>query len=92
MSTRVDDLWFEDGSLILKAEEKLFRIPKYLLAARSTFFKDMLSFPPLPDGEVELMDGIPFVILPDSAKDVEVFLRAIMDSKYVGIASICLAS
>jgi hypothetical protein len=85
MSTRVDDLWFEDGSLVIKAEEKLFRISKCLLAARSTVFKDMLSLPPIPDGEMELIDGTPVVILPDSAKDVEVFLRAIMDSRYVAL-------
>ena len=83
MSTRVDDLWFEDGSLIIKAEEKLFRVSKCLLAARSIVFKDMLSFPPVPDGEMELIDGIPVVTLSDSAKDVEVFLRAILDSRYV---------
>jgi hypothetical protein len=83
MSTRVDDLWFEDGSLVIKAEEKLFRISKCLLAARSTIFKDMLSFPPVPDDEMELIDGIHCVTLPDSAKDVEVFLRAILDSRYV---------
>ncbi|KAJ7200895.1 hypothetical protein GGX14DRAFT_571906 [Mycena pura] len=82
MSTRVDDLWFEDGSLVIKAEEKLFRISKCLLAARSTIFKDMLSFPPVPDGEMELIDGIPVVTLSDSAKDVEVFLRAIFDSSF----------
>ncbi|KAJ7197667.1 hypothetical protein GGX14DRAFT_574140 [Mycena pura] len=82
MSTRVDDLWFEDGSLLIKAEEKLFRVSKCLLAVRSMVFKDMLSLPPMPDGEMELIDGIPVVTLPDSAKDVEVFLRAIIDSSF----------
>lgn len=62
MSTRIDDLWFEDGSLVIKAEEKLFRISKCLLAARSTVFTDMLSLPAVPDGEMELIDGIPVVI------------------------------
>ena len=90
MSTRVDDLWFADGSLVIRAETKIFRVYKGLLAARSTFFKNMISRPPVPDSEMELIDGIPVqvVTLPDTAEDVTVFLRALMDSRYVGIVSI----
>ncbi|KAJ7195193.1 hypothetical protein GGX14DRAFT_404110 [Mycena pura] len=82
MYTRVHGLWFEDGGLIIKAESTIFRISKCLLAARSTFFSDMIILPPLPESDMELIDGIPVVTLPDPAKDVEVFLRAIIDSSY----------
>lgn len=88
MSTRVNDLWFDDGSLVVKAQGKIFRISKCLLAARSIVFKQIFSMPPLPDNEMELIEGVPVVTLPDPADDVEVFLRAIMDSRYVGIVSI----
>jgi hypothetical protein len=92
MYTRVHGLWFEDGGLIIKAESTIFRISKCLLAARSTFFSDMIILPPLPESDMELIDGIPVVTLPDPAKDVEVFLRAIVDSRYIGIVSISLTS
>ncbi|KAF8193257.1 hypothetical protein K438DRAFT_2017820 [Mycena galopus ATCC 62051] len=66
--TRVDDLWFFDGSLVIKTEKKIFRVSKAHLAARST-------------GD-ELIDGIPVVVLHDAAEEVEVFLRAVFDSSY----------
>ncbi|KAJ7201770.1 hypothetical protein B0H12DRAFT_527000 [Mycena haematopus] len=43
--TRVDGLWFSDGSLVVRAETALFRISGAILAARSSVFRDMLSFP-----------------------------------------------
>ncbi|KAJ7799176.1 hypothetical protein B0H14DRAFT_2388215 [Mycena olivaceomarginata] len=42
---RVPELWFEDDNLILHAENTVFRISKGVLAARSSVFGDMLSFP-----------------------------------------------
>ncbi|KAF8193261.1 hypothetical protein K438DRAFT_1589597 [Mycena galopus ATCC 62051] len=80
--TRVEDLWFFDGSLVIKAGAKLFRVYKAQLAARSTVFKAMIeSGIPENQGD-ELIDGIPVVVLHDAAEDVEVFLRAIFDSSY----------
>jgi hypothetical protein len=90
MYTRVDDLWFSDGSIIIKAESTIFRISKCLLAARSTVFNDMITLPPPAESEMELIDGIYVVTLPDSAEDVEVFIRAIVDSRCVGIMPISL--
>ncbi|KAJ6477830.1 hypothetical protein C8R47DRAFT_1219735 [Mycena vitilis] len=46
--TRVASLWFEDDNLILRAESSLFRVSKGVLAARSSVFRDMLSFPVPP--------------------------------------------
>ncbi|KAJ7857819.1 hypothetical protein B0H14DRAFT_2578181 [Mycena olivaceomarginata] len=42
---RVPELWFEDDNLILHAENTVFRVSKGVLAARSSVFRDMLSFP-----------------------------------------------
>ncbi|KAJ7754638.1 hypothetical protein DFH07DRAFT_1061197 [Mycena maculata] len=79
---RVDDLWFSDGSLVVRAENKAFRVSGALLAARSTVFQDMLSFPQPSAGasEIESLDEIPIVELHDPASEVEPFLRAIFDS------------
>ncbi|KAJ6478168.1 hypothetical protein C8R47DRAFT_1219705 [Mycena vitilis] len=46
--TRVASLWFEDDNLIVRAESSLFRVSKGVLAARSSVFRDILSFPVPP--------------------------------------------
>ncbi|KAJ6460070.1 hypothetical protein C8R47DRAFT_1027932 [Mycena vitilis] len=74
--TRAEGLWFEDCGLIIQADTTLFRISRDFLAAQSTIFKDMLSLPPPSDAE--MMDGCPFVLLPDEAEDVTVFFKALL--------------
>jgi hypothetical protein len=76
--TRVKDLWFPDGSLVVQAEQSLFRISGGILAARSSVFADMLAFTQPPDAET--IDGCPVVKLPDRAEDLTCFFRAIFDS------------
>ncbi|KAJ7753392.1 hypothetical protein DFH07DRAFT_513347 [Mycena maculata] len=78
--TRVESLWFSDGSLVLQAENSLFRVSGAVLAARSPVFKDMLAFPQPADAET--IDGCPVVRLPDSATEVTHFLRALFDSSF----------
>ncbi|KAF7326808.1 hypothetical protein MSAN_02496200 [Mycena sanguinolenta] len=77
---RIPELWFDDGNIILQAGNSQFRVYRGILAARSTVFQDMLSLPQPPDSE--LVDGCPTVRLPDSERDVTVFLRAIFDSSF----------
>jgi hypothetical protein len=85
--TRVHDLWFSDGSLVVRAENSIFRVSGVVLAARSSVFQDMLSFPQpgLGQTEVESIDGVPIVVLYDLAVEVEPFLRAIYDSRCVSL-------
>lgn len=75
--THVEDLWFSNDTLVIKAGAKIFKVSKSLLAARSTVFRDMVEFPQPADGDTKLIDGSPVVSLQHSADDVEVFLRAI---------------
>ncbi|KAJ7766188.1 hypothetical protein B0H16DRAFT_1882998 [Mycena metata] len=84
---QADGLWFPADVIILRAEGIIFRVPKSILGARSVVFQGMFELPqPAADGDAgmenETMDGIPVVHLHDSAKDVDVFLRAIFDSSY----------
>ncbi|KAJ7610468.1 hypothetical protein FB45DRAFT_875820 [Roridomyces roridus] len=51
-----------------------------VLAARSPIFRDMLAIPQSEDQPT--IGGCPIVVLPDSAKDLEYFLRAIFDSSF----------
>ncbi|KAJ6548103.1 hypothetical protein DFH09DRAFT_1366968 [Mycena vulgaris] len=76
----VQKLWFSDGSLVIKADHRLFRISGAVLAARSPIFRDMLAFPQPPDAEA--IEGCPVVTLPDSATDVSYFLEALFDSSF----------
>ncbi|KAJ7048661.1 hypothetical protein C8F01DRAFT_48287 [Mycena amicta] len=81
--TAVYDLWFPDGTLVIRAGVKLFKVTKSIIAARSTVFRDMLALPQEPgDAAAEVYEGCPSVTLTDEADDVEVFLRAIFDSSY----------
>ncbi|KAJ7689796.1 hypothetical protein B0H17DRAFT_602129 [Mycena rosella] len=78
--TRVEELWFSDGSLVVQADQSLFRIYSGILAAHSAVFKDMLAFPQPPDAET--IEGCPVVRLPDSSRDVTAFFKAIFDSSF----------
>ncbi|KAJ7760100.1 hypothetical protein DFH07DRAFT_940030 [Mycena maculata] len=77
---RVQELWFEDGNIVVRAETSQFRVYRGFLATRSPVFQDMFSFPQPLDSE--LVDGCPLVVLPDPAPHVIVFLRAIFDSSF----------
>ncbi|KAJ6505866.1 hypothetical protein C8R47DRAFT_1102655 [Mycena vitilis] len=79
---RVQDLWFPDADLILRAENTLFRVYSHILGARSTVFHDMVAFPQPANPEGETIDNRSVVVLHDSAAEVEVFLRAIFDSSF----------
>ncbi|KAJ7076735.1 hypothetical protein B0H15DRAFT_863240 [Mycena belliarum] len=83
--TRVDDLWFPDGSLVIRAQDKGFRIFGSLLAImmQSRVFRDILALPQASQGGIgETIDNTPSVFIDDPAIDVEVFLRAICNSSY----------
>ncbi|KAJ7073400.1 hypothetical protein B0H15DRAFT_869202 [Mycena belliarum] len=75
--TRAAGLWLEDCGLIIRAENTVFRVSREVLAAHSPIFQDMLRLPPPTD--IDTMYGCPLVVLPDNAKDVEYFLRALFD-------------
>ncbi|KAL4252264.1 hypothetical protein ABKN59_002585 [Abortiporus biennis] len=78
---RCPELWFDDGTIIIRAEDTLFRVYAGQLSRCSPVFKDTFSLPqpPLADGVNELYEGCPLVVLNDSAADIEAFLLAIFD-------------
>ncbi|KAF9042439.1 hypothetical protein BJ165DRAFT_1312882, partial [Panaeolus papilionaceus] len=78
---RIPDLFFADGNLILKAGHTIFKIYRHFLCARSSVFRDMFEFPPPQEGNL-MWEGCVVVELWDDARDVEVFLRALMDSSF----------
>jgi hypothetical protein len=79
---RHPDLWFSDGSVVLKAESTLFRVHSSQLARRSLFFRDLFSLPQPAKDAVGLdgtFDGCPLLVLHDSAEDLSNLLKALYD-------------
>ncbi|KAJ7847656.1 hypothetical protein B0H13DRAFT_2405622 [Mycena leptocephala] len=68
-------------TLVIRADDTIFRVSKSVLCARSSVFRDMVAFPQ-PDVAAESLESSPVVCLHDCATDVEVFLRAIFDSNH----------
>ncbi|KAK7062374.1 BTB domain-containing protein [Favolaschia claudopus] len=79
---RVDDLWFPDANLVLRAENSMFRVSSGILAARSSVFRDMTTFPQPTPLEDETVEGCIVVRLHDSAAEAKCFLRAVFDSSF----------
>ncbi|KAJ7177243.1 hypothetical protein C8R43DRAFT_506714 [Mycena crocata] len=72
---RAEGLWFTDCGLIIRAENTIFRVSRDVLASQSIIFHDMLALP--ARNTEEMIDGCPFVCLPDTKDDVTAFLKAL---------------
>ncbi|KAF7359030.1 BTB domain-containing protein [Mycena sanguinolenta] len=72
---RVQELWFEDGSLVIQAGNSQYRVYRGILAMYSPVFQDMLSLPQPLDSD--LVDNCPLVRLTDAEEEVTSFLKAI---------------
>ncbi|KAJ7182424.1 hypothetical protein C8R43DRAFT_1054358 [Mycena crocata] len=82
---RVEELWFSNDTLVIKAENMEFCVSKSLLAARSPVFSDMVTFPQPANDEAtseDMVDGSPVVRLHDSGPAVRALLKALFDSSY----------
>jgi hypothetical protein len=74
---RHEELWFDDGSIILQVQATLFRVHQSVLATHSETFADLFTVPQ-PDSP-DIIDGCPVVRLADSPDDFLHFLRALYD-------------
>ena len=72
--------WFSDGHITLIAGDSSFRVFKSILAAHSTFFRDL--FLSATDEDPHGSDGLPILQLHDDPAELSCFLRAIFDSRY----------
>ena len=71
------DFWFEDGSVVLIAQNIKFKVHRGMLARHSLIFQDLLSLPPPMDQRT--IDGCPIIELHDLPDDVWYLLRALYD-------------
>jgi hypothetical protein len=75
------DVWFDDGTLVVRAGETLFRVYGGILSASSPVLRDMLSL--AIKREKEEMDGCPVVCVSDNPADMSFFLKSLHDVQYV---------
>ncbi|KAH8103818.1 hypothetical protein BXZ70DRAFT_665594 [Cristinia sonorae] len=79
--TRSVELWFPDGTVILRAEETHFRVYSGILSLHSPIFRDLFTLPqPLDD---EVYDGCPVVSLQDGAEELGEFLKVLHRWSYL---------
>ncbi|KAJ7452258.1 hypothetical protein FB451DRAFT_1282971 [Mycena latifolia] len=77
---RVEELWFNDGTVVLVAGLSSFRVYGGLLAKRSPVFHEMLAFRQPEDAEA--VEGCPVVYLEDHEDDLRCFLNALFDHEF----------
>ncbi|KDR69924.1 hypothetical protein GALMADRAFT_897108 [Galerina marginata CBS 339.88] len=82
---KVMALWFDDADVVFQAGQKLFRVHRSILSARSAIFRDMFSMPPpAPENasSESTVEGCTLIKLPDDAFDVYNFFLAIFDASF----------
>ncbi len=79
------DMWFEDGNVIVIAQQTAFRFHRGALSRHSEAFRGLFSVPqPTSSGSVQTMDGCPVIHVTDTAYDFRHLLRAVYDgARYV---------
>lgn len=86
--TRHANLYLEDGNVVLRCDNVLFKIYRGLLSRNSEIFRDMFSLSIHQPVDAEQYEGSPMICLHDSAADFESFMLALLDSRYVSILSL----
>ncbi|KAH8101938.1 hypothetical protein BXZ70DRAFT_1063939 [Cristinia sonorae] len=69
------DIWFEDGNVILVAENTAFRAHKSILSRNSKVFNEMFASPQSADGET--FDGCPVVQMTDTKQEISFLLSVL---------------
>ena len=67
--TRSQRVWFDDGNVVLQAENVHLRVHRSILSKHSVILASLLDGPQ-PDGEVKV-EGCPVLRLHDASRDVE---------------------
>ncbi|EKM58594.1 uncharacterized protein PHACADRAFT_171872 [Phanerochaete carnosa HHB-10118-sp] len=73
---RSKDLWFDDGSVIVAAKDRAFKVHASVLMLRSEVFKELLNGPALAQLP-EKLEGCPVLRVEDEGRDFEYLLAII---------------
>ena len=74
---RHGQLWFDDGNVVLLADNVAFKVHRSLLSRHSTVFKDLFELSQPSAALDEQLDGVPLVKLHDSSHDLADLLDVI---------------
>ena len=72
---RSEEVWFDDGNVILQTRDMQFKVHRGVLAKHSPIFSDLFQIPQPPSEPT--VDGCPVVELQDSPVDVKYVLKAL---------------
>lgn len=83
---RSQDVWYDDGNIVIQTENIVFKVFRGILASNSAVFSDMFSVPQ-PTNEAitgpDMYDSCPLVQIYDTPEDTRHFLKAIHDAGLV---------
>jgi hypothetical protein len=74
--TRHPDLYMDDGSVVLLAENTVFRVYLKWLGQKSEVFSNLASFDKVQPAHSEMYDGCPLIRVSDTAEDLACLLVA----------------
>jgi len=78
---RSQDVWYDDGNVVIQTENIVFKVFRGILASNSAVFADMFSVPqPTHDAGPDVYDSCPLIQIYDTPEDARHFLKAIHDA------------
>lgn len=81
--TRSQDVWYDDGNVVIQTENIVFKVFRGILASNSAVFADMFSVPQPTNATItgsDMFDSCPLVQIYDTPEDTRHFLKAIHDA------------
>jgi hypothetical protein len=87
---RSQDVWYDDGNVVIQTENIVFKVFRGILASNSPVFSDMFSVPQPPDSVSgpDEYDSCPLIQIYDTPEDTKHFLKAIHDAGSVHLVLI----
>lgn len=83
---RSQDVWYDDGNVVIQTEGTVFKVFRGILASNSAVFADMFSVPQPTGAPItgpDTFDSCPLVQIYDTPEDTKHFLKAIHDAGLV---------
>ena len=78
---RSQDVWYDDGNVVIQTENIVFKVFRGILASNSAVFADMFSVPqPTNVTGPDVYDSCPLIQIYDTPEDARHFLKAIHDA------------
>ena len=74
---RKSDIWFDDGNLVIQAEDRLFRVYKGMLTSVSPVFRDLFLVAVPSTEDTETMDGCPVIRVPDPSDEFHSLMKVL---------------